>query len=190
MDPEIQNCLIQLDNCLQLLLPTPDNFDITDICHVSSKHPKVGTGVGPDADVEKDGTDVEKGGSDVEKHVPDVKKNDADVEKQVVGVEKDDTGVEKLGAGEVQDEGQVGDGDFVRGHGLGSFNYSIQVCVNNVELTETEDNVDLLDTLQDTMRLVTGKFLPVTRHWLEVSFTLHSLLAGGKFHPSLATGWR
>ncbi|KAI0222633.1 UV-stimulated scaffold protein A [Lamellibrachia satsuma] len=182
MEPEIQMCLTQLDNCLQLLLPSPDNFDIAEVCHAPSKRPS--HTVQGDSSLEKDSANVEKDSANVEKDSANVEKDSAnvekdsakkekyseyaekdsvDVEKDSANAENDSSHVENDSAGKDKDE----DGDFVRQHGLGSINYSIQVCVGDIQLTETEDNVDLLDTLQDSMRLVSGQFLPSTRHWLE-----------------------
>ena len=212
MEPEIQMCLTQLDNCLQLLLPSPDNFDIPEVCHASSKPPS--HMVQGDSSVEKDSANVEKDSANGEKDSADaekdsakkekyseyaekdsavVKKDSADAEKDSakkekyseyaekdsavvkkdsVDVENDSSHVENDSAGKDKDE----DGDFVRQHGLGSINYSIQVCVGDIQLTETEDNVDLLDTLQDSLRLVSGQFLPSTRHWLEVGHNVYIIV--------------
>ena len=234
LEPEIEESLTQLHNCLQLLLPSPQDFDIIDapepshshryrhrnsprhmvrgdgnarldsddVAHTDDKMGKDGADVekdgtniekdgvgmekdgtnmekdGTDAekdgtnmekdgiDAEKDGTNIEKDGIDVEKDGTNVEKDGTNMEKDGTNMEKDGADVEKDGSDGMQDEAEAG--DFVRRHGLGSLSYTIEVCVNDVQLTETEDNVDLLDTLQDTMRLVTGKFLPSTRHWLEV----------------------
>ena len=60
---------------------------------------------------------------------------------------------------------------FVRESGLGSQHYSINIDLNpdrEVEVTETQDNTDILYNMRDLTRELVNKWLPAVAKWLEV----------------------
>ena len=60
---------------------------------------------------------------------------------------------------------------FVRESGLGSQHYSINIDLNpenEVQITETADNTDILHNMKDLNRELVNKWLPAVVKWLEV----------------------
>ncbi|CAE1319628.1 UVSSA [Acanthosepion pharaonis] len=132
---QIDSCLVEAENCFQLLLPTPDSFFI----------PEVNT----DDDNEPDGTDEDKDNAE--------------------SLERENS---KSSDSEDNDFEDVAEGfstsDLVKDHGLGSATYNLTIDVNSeVNIKETDDNRDLMNSLKDSYCLICRKYLPTVTRWLQ-----------------------
>lgn len=74
------------------------------------------------------------------------------------------------GSSSSEDEGDLSEEDVVRSYGLGTQQYRISIEINteDISIEETGDNTDLINSLKDSNRHVSKKFLPRVQRWLEV----------------------
>ena len=221
MTPEIETSLIQAQNCLLLLLPDPDNFDILggispDSQQHEEKHPLscVSTNVeecttvtastdknqtdcvsvkhSENCNLNKKGQDPSNPGTDNapqrdEQHtsvrneeVCDAKKIEIDENEELSTDETDD---EMTAEDDDVDEEQPADqssekskysredrDEMMRDHGICSqeFSLTINMFPEHVQIEETPDNADVLQTLKDCLCLIDAKYLPTVQNWLEV----------------------
>lgn len=136
LQPQIDNCLLEAENCFQLLLPTPDAFFIPD--------------------VNDDDPQPEKMNQDEDND------NELDKTKDSNGSDSEDTNSEDV------TEGSSSSANLVKEHGLGSATYNLTIEVNDeVNITETEDNHDLLNNLKDNYCLICRNYLPTVTRWLQ-----------------------
>lgn len=64
----------------------------------------------------------------------------------------------------------VHDGVMVQAHGLGNRKYQLEIEIgtDSLKLVASEDNKDLYQTLKDSSRLISTRYLPQIGRWLEV----------------------
>jgi hypothetical protein len=64
----------------------------------------------------------------------------------------------------------------VRHHGLLAFGPSMHISVSReIGIQETDDNVELIQNLHDQWSLLTNRYLPAVKKWLDVRKCLHCL---------------
>jgi hypothetical protein len=63
---------------------------------------------------------------------------------------------------------------FIREHGFGTWRYNLNIDVTP-EITEDDNNTDIIQNLVDAQRLIDTKFGPMVSRWLEVSEYVHML---------------
>ncbi|XP_033632589.1 UV-stimulated scaffold protein A-like [Asterias rubens] len=168
--PEINECLTQIENCFELLLPNPARFDNTDV----PSNKMVSPSTKSRSATQKGGT-IDSEGLSGERVKGKLKGNDGESSRHDDGedvsdeMEEDDD--EDSLEGEEEETGEEGkDASLLQQHGLPSWNYNIDIDINTegVVLQEDEDNQDILTTLEDMNRLASSAYLPRLAVWMEV----------------------
>ncbi|KAM6447860.1 UV-stimulated scaffold protein A isoform 1-T1 [Liasis olivaceus] len=175
MSQEIQSVLTEMENCFQLLVPDPFDFVINDTEAIDWRRDEVDKtatcssaqmsnqqGAFMDHDQQpccsKDLPSISL--------VPKADSGDSDREK-----EKNEV-TEGCLQPKLTSLGIVGDDDsatFLRSYGLGSHKYILSLEVSSdVKLSENEDNAAIINSVTDSFKLITNKFLPSVQSWIQL----------------------
>ncbi|XP_038070898.1 UV-stimulated scaffold protein A-like [Patiria miniata] len=178
--PEINECLTQIDNCFELLLPHPSRYSVT----APPPEQMESTSTAALSTAQKEQTIHAKRVTN--KTSPAGKMDLNQVDNSDKTSERNGESEDVSGNGEdcsndhshsVEESGEhtnpVHDGkddDLLQQHGLPSWNFNIDINVNTdgVTLEEDEDNEAILVTLEDMSRLIESSYLPRLAAWMEV----------------------
>ncbi|RUS88210.1 hypothetical protein EGW08_004042 [Elysia chlorotica] len=177
---EIKVCVKEAESCLQLLLPTPDDFlqnlvseEVPGNQSTSESYqPKPQCQETAQKDIalasescnsctdpkelcdlpKRMDVDVNDGGEEVEENEKNAKADESDEDES--GDDEDEEGVE---------ERQL--------HGLPGPDRSIVIDLgqrDSLAIQETADNADVMRTLKEASKVISANFLPKVTHWLEI----------------------
>ncbi|RMC14438.1 hypothetical protein DUI87_09534 [Hirundo rustica rustica] len=179
MSQEIADTLTEMENCFQLLMPDPFNFEVNDIDPELSKQTSAAE-ARPASPLSSHGevNPSYLGCMDDEqpccsKDIPPVSQCvSADGDK-----EADENPEQKeLDGGpcsDVQCSGPALDDDdyqtFVRNHGLISHKYTLDLEVStDIKVQENEDNTAIINSVMDAHKLLKNKFWPSVQSWIQL----------------------
>ncbi|XP_069695250.1 UV-stimulated scaffold protein A-like [Periplaneta americana] len=175
MQPEITSTLTTLENCINLLLPTPEDFFIQEENGKETKSKETGDNdivkqmgnkVNEDtqSDSEKD-CEPNRATDEKELHLPSTSKHE--VEDSGSQVENSDF---ESGTSDSEEEEEEEDDINFRQYGMLSSKYSIEVNVNTDSTTvkETAENADIFDNARDMYKLINNRFLPTVKTWIKI----------------------
>ncbi|XP_022091851.1 UV-stimulated scaffold protein A-like [Acanthaster planci] len=180
--PEINECLTQIDNCFELLLPHPTRYS-----EIVTPSEQIGsTSTGTLASTQKDQPIHTEGVSDKTrttevrpmdaKQVDSLKtpkqgdRSEGDTKKDSRDIDSSNSHLVEKKDGHTSPLHDGKDDDLLQQHGLPSWNFNIAINVNTdgVMLEEDEDNQAILVTLEDMNRLIKSSYLPHLAAWMEV----------------------
>ncbi|KAM9329480.1 UV-stimulated scaffold protein A [Gastrophryne carolinensis] len=151
MLPDIQSCLIEMENCFKLLLPDPDDFHL-----ISEDRGEAGSSMTKANHVTSDPDDERPCCS---KDLPEV---------PPPGPWKKKTSKES-DSEESDDDFEPVEESFIRDHGLGSHKYSLDIEIStDLKVNENEDNTDVVKSLVDAHKLAKNKYWPAVQSWIQV----------------------
>ena len=161
--PDIEVCLKEIENCIQLLLPHPDLFFLpeseTDE-HISSNNsskPNTTFNCLEETDDTFSSKVLDKYSDDpMSSEILEKVQQETCEDEQSLVTDHDFYDVdERLG--------------FTQAYGLGTRDYQLSVTVGGSEnsIKKTDDNKDIIQTLKDQYRLVKRKYLDYIKKWLQ-----------------------
>ncbi|ESO96797.1 hypothetical protein LOTGIDRAFT_159535 [Lottia gigantea] len=169
MVPEIETCITEIENCLNLLVPKPDDFfilnegDTDNDDYINHSALQLNSSVIETERMCTNNSEDPSGSKNSETN--DNMPNESQVEDQ---------------SGENSDADSDNDSDmepnlndqtaFVSDFGLGTrkYNLDIKISSDNFVIQETEDNKDIFRTLHDSVQLARKKYLLKFTKWLEI----------------------
>ena len=161
--PEINECLTQIENCFELLLPNPARFDNTDV----PSNKMVSPSTKSRSATQKGGT-IDSEGLSGERVKGKLKGNDGESSRHDDGedvsdeMEEDDD--EDSLEGEEEETGEEGkDASLLQQHGLPSWNYNIDIDINTGKPISNHDQRQSIHLFFLTIQLVQS-FLNVDVH--------------------------
>ena len=167
---EIKVCAKEAETCLQLLLPTPDDF-LQNFCGIDNV---IDSSVGGSVQA-KTSSQEKIHNANGTASPPNTTCVDAsevhDQPEEMVDEDGDPDGNDKdedNGAME-DDEEEIEDRQL---HGLPAADHSIVIDLgqpDTVAIQETSDNADVVRTLKESSKLISTNFLPRVTQWLEVN---------------------
>ncbi|XP_048243016.1 UV-stimulated scaffold protein A-like [Haliotis rufescens] len=173
--PDMENAAMEVENCLQLLLPAPDNFFICDDDDDDDTPDKSGEAVAASDRIkpneEQEGDKGPKLSESTLKHEDSVGASGSTSPSATNTSEPAGTATQEAEEDDEDDFEDVPDAEgFVQAHGLGSRQYNISIDMQAVEafVQETDDNKDIFNTLKDAICLIAIKYIPLVGRWLEI----------------------
>ncbi|KAG8453380.1 hypothetical protein GDO86_000130 [Hymenochirus boettgeri] len=190
MIEEIQSSLTEMENCYKLLLPDPNEFAVftegedstsdKDLRIKAASHTSAHSQTANQNSVDIDDEQPccsktlpplpstcpssskganESLGESTEELILDEKANESEPSNGAKDCDTDDS-----------------DGDFeevtdtlIRDHGLGSFNYSLNLEIStDLKVKENKNNEDVLNSLMDAHKLVKNKYWPIVQSWIQL----------------------
>ncbi|KAK3715025.1 hypothetical protein QZH41_002671 [Actinostola sp. cb2023] len=169
-------CITEMNNCLKLLLPHPDNYEVHGVELSDAMDSRIESraqetkrkdgnkqktndnasfisnksgGISDEGQGNPDADIVTDKSADICNNDADV--NDADNENNIV--DDDDT-----------------NSDVLKDHGLGSRTYEISIKVNDMQpsVDETEDNAIVLETAREMNKEIIHQYIPMVNKWLQI----------------------
>ncbi|KAG7461533.1 hypothetical protein MATL_G00192090 [Megalops atlanticus] len=152
---DIEQCLTEVENCVQLLAPHPTDFNLGDLEPASASQTPTSASTG------------QHGRSPaLEDEQPCCSRDLED--KRPAGMrvveEEEDEEEEESETEEVSEEEA-----FIRSSGLMSHGYTLELDIStDVRVKETEENEAVVTTMKDLQRLISTKHLPAVQSWVQV----------------------
>ncbi|KAG9338543.1 hypothetical protein JZ751_025599, partial [Albula glossodonta] len=157
---DMEQCLTELENCTQLLMPHPADFNLCDLETTTTNQTPASTSLGCREQAlvaESDGErpccskDLEDGGA--------AEKMGASKEEEEEDSSDENSDMEEVGEEEA----------FVRSTGLMSRTYNLALDIStDLKVKETEENEAMVTTMRDLQRLISTKHLPMVQSWIQV----------------------
>ena len=193
LSADITSCITEAENCMSLLLSDHNIFDIdTDQRDSSGDFHSVTVSHVSDSCGCEDASEVNK----------ELNVNDCDSQSQYKHKDSDcERGLiaDSISNSRLSDVGRISDisvtsstdaeqsavVDVVnahRQHGLHSFCYALHIDIaSHIRIEQTEDNADVVRTLQELATVLVNRYIPAVKHWLEVNIhhPWSSVLLGG-----------
>ncbi|TSL89828.1 UV-stimulated scaffold protein A [Bagarius yarrelli] len=156
MAAEMEESLTEMNNCINLVMPDSFNFFSTELTAVREKSSELSSENHQDNDAGDDqpccSKDLNKTGG------------------RIAEESEENNEEEKVDLGDESDTEEGVDEDmFIRSSGLMSHTYQLDLNVSSdLNVKETEENEAVVNTIRDLYRLISGKYLPATRTWIQV----------------------
>ncbi|XP_039921279.1 UV-stimulated scaffold protein A [Hirundo rustica] len=179
MSQEIADTLTEMENCFQLLMPDPFNFEVNDIDPELSKQTSAAE-ARPASPLSSHGEVNPSYLGCMDDEQPCCSKDIPPVSQCVTAdgdKEADENPEQKeLDGGtcsDVQCSGPALDDDdyqtFVRNHGLISHKYTLDLEVStDIKVQENEDNTAIINSVMDAHKLLKNKFWPSVQSWIQL----------------------
>ncbi|NXW67717.1 UVSSA protein, partial [Hirundo rustica] len=180
MSQEIADTLTEMENCFQLLMPDPFNFEVNDIDPELSKQTSAAE-ARPASPLSSHGEVNPSYLGCMDDEQPCCSKDIPPVSQSVTAdgdKEADENPEQKeLDGGtcsDVQCSGPALDDDdyqtFVRNHGLISHKYTLdlEVSTADIKVQENEDNTAIINSVMDAHKLLKNKFWPSVQSWIQL----------------------
>ncbi|XP_063045623.1 UV-stimulated scaffold protein A [Engraulis encrasicolus] len=188
---DIEESLTEMQNCVEILLPDPDNFAMCNLEPTagpsSSGEPAPSRDSPTPTSKRRDEDDPEPCCSrDLDKDTGKKRGNEKEKEKRK-GKEKEkrkgkekEVEVERTATDDTDDaddtdEKKTPEGDeedrtsFLRNSGVISHKYSLELDIStDVNVQESEDNEAVLSNIRDLQRIISTKHLPAVKSWIQV----------------------
>ncbi|XP_066429107.1 UV-stimulated scaffold protein A isoform X2 [Eleutherodactylus coqui] len=160
---DIQSCLTEMENCFSLLLPDPEDFSLVN-------------------DEKDDGDGILMKNNSLKPKSPQGGDDDEQpcCSKDLPQGAAPSTGLDPKGEGKVEsslkEPSDESDDDFapveesfIREHGLGSRNYTLNIEIStDTKINANEDNRDILNSLIDACKLAKNKYWPAVQSWIQI----------------------
>ncbi|TRZ18462.1 hypothetical protein HGM15179_008652 [Zosterops borbonicus] len=183
MSQEIADTLTEMENCFQLLMPDPFNFEVNDIDPELSK-PTSAKKAGPASPLSSQGkvNPSYVGFMDDEqpccsKDIPPVSQcitadGNKEVDEKPEQKELDGgtcSDIQCSGPALSDDDDDDDYQTFVRNHGLISHKYTLDLEVStDIKVQENEDNTAIINSVMDAHKLLRNKFWPFVQSWIQL----------------------
>uniref|UniRef100_K7FDL1 UV-stimulated scaffold protein A n=1 Tax=Pelodiscus sinensis TaxID=13735 RepID=K7FDL1_PELSI len=183
MSQEIQNILTEMENCFQLLMPDPFDFTVNDAA-LESVTERASTGDKPTSSLSMADhqpfllVHMDDEQPCCSKDLPTVSpclivdgNRDQNEELRLFEqkeIDRRECSEAEITAAATYDEDYE---TFVRSHGLGSHKYTLNLEIStgtDVKVCENEDNTAIINNIIDAHKLISNKFLPSVKSWIQV----------------------
>ncbi|KAJ8262477.1 hypothetical protein GJAV_G00166900 [Gymnothorax javanicus] len=156
--PDIEKCLTEAENCIQLLAPHPADFSLGSLEPTAANHASTSISVGHHDEPHISGSDDERPCCS-----KDLEDDGAAKGKDTINEEEEESSAESE-MEEVQEQEA-----FIQNAGLMSRAYSLALDIStDLSVKETEDNEAVVNTMRDLHRLISTKHLPMVESWIQL----------------------
>ncbi|KAJ8382473.1 hypothetical protein SKAU_G00032510 [Synaphobranchus kaupii] len=157
--PDIEECLTEVENCIQLLTPHPADFNLGSLEPMAACRTPVPVSPGRHKEPLFSGSDEEQPCCS-----KDLRDEGAAEVKEMTKKEEEECSDEESEMEEILEEDT-----FIRNTGLMSHAYSLALDIStDLSVKETEDNEAVVNTMRDLQRLISAKHLPAVQSWVQV----------------------